>query len=223
MNPRFIVYFLYVAFALLILNIWAYYKSDAYREFIDTIKYGEQFISDEYRWPQDSSWSIVSTGTLIFTGQTQSATGQSVTWSQNKVWLPALLPSEEKILGLFDDYKLKRLLVHPSMFNLTTEFPDDYYEYYSPELTLYILSTKNYRETVNIFEAMATELPFFINKTNSFGTNSFFINVKSGFEDEYVRFIFEYDQKVFWLKIQKKLYNTIRDTIKNFEKREKAS
>jgi len=100
-------------------------------------------------------------------------------------------------LNLFNEYKLKKLLVHPSLFDMTTEYPDEYFEYYSENLTLYIFSTKNYKEVVNIFEAFATELPFLLNKTNSIGTNSFFINVKPEFQDEFVRVVFEYKQKVF--------------------------
>lgn len=232
MSSRTIIYYLYAWFFLLALNIWGYYGSSAYRNFIDTLKYGDTpMVTDEITPAQEkiksfSTWVISMTWTTAFPWKKTivSASGSTnATGSMSWIWTTgtmsggvlSLSPEEEVVLNAFKDYKLKRLLVHPSLFDMTTEFPDDYFEYYSENLTLYIFPTKNYKETVSIFEAFATELPFLLNKTDSIGTNSFFINVKPEFQDDYVRIVFEYKQKVFWLKIKKDEYNTARNVIKN--------
>ena len=222
MTSRTIIYYLYVWFFLLALNIWAYYGSDTYRKFIDTLKYGDTIkVNDDINIEQekiliDGTGNISSSWNLVLSKLTWVTNTWMISWTGSKSLTGIVLwPDEEKILNLFNEYKLKKLLVHPSLFDMTTEYPDEYFEYYSENLTLYIFSTKNYKEVVNIFEAFATELPFLLNKTNSIGTNSFFINVKPEFQDEFVRVVFEYKQKVFWLKIKKDEYNRARIMIKN--------
>ncbi len=231
MSSRTIIYYLYVWFFLLALNIWAYYGSDTYRNFIDTLKYGQTVkVTDDITVEQEqkthfstgtigtssgkivSSWTGVSSKPLIKT-QTGATTG---TWAKSLSWV-SLTSEEDTVLNAFNEYKLKKLLVHPSLFDLTTEYPDDYFEYYSDDITLYIFSTKTYKQIVDVFQAFASELPFLLNKTDSFGTNSFFINVKPEFQDEFTRVVFEYKQKVFLLKIKKNQYNRVRIMLKNLK------
>lgn len=165
-----------------------------------------------------ASWKIVLSGTGVLSETPTQTQSGSTTWTGTKSLSGvSLTPVEESVVNVFSDYKLKKLLVHPSLFDLTTEYPDDYFEYYSDDITLYVFSTKNYKQVVNVFEAFATELPFLLNKTDSFGTNSFFLNVKPEFQDEFTRVVFEYKQKVFWLKIKKNQYNRVRIMLKNLK------
>ena len=58
----------------------------------------------------------------------------------------------KNILKLFEEYKLKEIELKSNLFDLTEEYPDDYFEYYSKNLTLYLFPTKNYEEIKDIFE-----------------------------------------------------------------------
>jgi hypothetical protein len=183
---------------------------------------------EQERTKSFSTWAIISSWTTIIWGNKTpvlptktwsiTQTGSS-TWTGNTTWtgaLPMISVEEEEVLHTFKQYQFKKLLVHPALFDLTPEYPDEYLEYYSENLTLYMFSTKKYREIVSIFEAFTTQLPFAINKTNTAGENSFFINLKPELDD-YVRIVFEYKQKVFWLKIKKDEYNKVRIMLKNLQ------
>jgi hypothetical protein len=52
----------------------------------------------------------------------------------------------------FSNYDLTSLNTHSSLMDVTEEYPDKYFEYYSPELTIYNFPTKNYNEVREIFE-----------------------------------------------------------------------
>ncbi|MDR1988018.1 MAG: hypothetical protein LBQ24_04675 [Candidatus Peribacteria bacterium] len=54
------------------------------------------------------------------------------------------------------------------MFDITTEYPDNYIEYYSKELTVYFFPTRTYNEIYNIFKVLEYELPFKMNPLNNF-------------------------------------------------------
>ncbi|MDR3150867.1 MAG: hypothetical protein LBU14_04670 [Candidatus Peribacteria bacterium] len=58
--------------------------------------------------------------------------------------------------------------INTTLFDITTEYPDNYLEYYSKELTLYFFPTKKYSEVYDIFDTLRHELPFTINETNNF-------------------------------------------------------
>jgi len=51
---------------------------------------------------------------------------------------------------------------------LTDEYPDNYFEYYSKDLTLYLFPTKNYNDIKGIFNVLSYDLPFSINEINNF-------------------------------------------------------
>jgi hypothetical protein len=58
--------------------------------------------------------------------------------------------------------------MNSSIFDITDEYPDNYFEYYSKDLVLYIFPTKTYSEIHDIFSVLDDELPFILNETNSF-------------------------------------------------------
>jgi hypothetical protein len=58
--------------------------------------------------------------------------------------------------------------VNANLFDLTNEYPDEYLEYYSKDLTLYFFTTKRYTDLKDIFNVLSEELPFDINEINNF-------------------------------------------------------
>jgi hypothetical protein len=54
------------------------------------------------------------------------------------------------------------------LFDLTDEYPDNYFEYYSRDLTVYLFPTKNYKDLYNIFDVLSKELPFSLKEVNNF-------------------------------------------------------
>jgi hypothetical protein len=71
-------------------------------------------------------------------------------------------------LKIFSSYDLKELEINTTLFDITTEYPDSYIEYYSKGLTLYFFPTRTYNEIYDIFKVLEYELPFKINPVNNF-------------------------------------------------------
>lgn len=150
----------------------------------------------EWKWASISLWD------------TSSSSEKDVTLNDNT----------QKILAMFEEYSLKQMMIHGSLFDLTTEYPDEYLEYLSEDVTLYFFPTKKYTEVVDIFFAISQGLPFSINKSNNFWEQSFFINLNKEFQDEYVRIVIESKKDVFWLKIKKDVYNAIKPKLSILKK-----
>lgn len=131
--------------------------------------------------------------------------------------LPLLSVEEEWVKDVFaSEYDIAELLIETRLMSLTREYPDPYHEYYSPEISLYIFSTKSYEEVQKIFELVWDEEGFSLNETNSFGTWSFFINTNEDYNrNDEIRVVFEYQNKAFWLKIKKDEYNTVKTILQN--------
>jgi len=75
---------------------------------------------------------------------------------------------DDVILKNFSSFQLKRIFIHPSLFDLTTEYPDEYFEYSNGNVSLYFFVTKTYDGVFDIFNALSKNLPFKTNQTNSF-------------------------------------------------------
>jgi len=61
---------------------------------------------------------------------------------------------EKEILFLFKDYNFTKLYSHSALFDLTSEYPDKYFEYYSPEATLIMFSTKTYAQVKELLQVI---------------------------------------------------------------------
>ena len=120
---------------------------------------------------------------------------------------------EEEFLNKFTGYKLKELELHPRLFDLTSEYPDNYFEYYSEYLTLYFFGNKPYNEIRDVFEVLTYELPFTLNEVNNFWEKSFYINLDENFEDWVVRLVLLYKNRTFWLKLKKEVYDHVKGKI----------
>lgn len=129
---------------------------------------------------------------------------------------------KQDVLDLFKDFDLeeKEKNKNSSLFWLTNEYPYDYEEYYSQDkkMTLYVFKDKPYEDILNIFDVISYNLYFKIKKVNNFWDKSFFINLDSDLDDNYVRFIFSYKNNNFWLKIKKDWYNEVKTIMKSIWK-----
>ncbi len=122
-----------------------------------------------------------------------------------------------EFLNQFYSYKLTKIEVHSSLFDITTEYPDDYIEYISSNLVFYYFPTKDYDSVLDIIEAISFDLPFSVNKLNNFYGESFYINLNKDISDNFVRIVLNYKNNVFWLKIKKDRYNDVKDILKKLE------
>lgn len=120
------------------------------------------------------------------------------------------------IIKKFPSYDLKLLDINTNLFDLTNEYPDEYFEYYSRDLTLYFFTTKKYNDVLDIFEILEAELPFTINKANNVWEKSFYINLNEDLDDWVVRMVISYNWIVFGLKIKKSEYDGIKNILKKF-------
>jgi len=120
---------------------------------------------------------------------------------------------EEDILSALSKYKLKEVDLHWRLFDLTWEYPDDYFEYYNENINLYFFWNKIYSDVRDIFKVLTYELPFSINDANNFWTKSFYINLNSWFDDDYIRVVLQKSNRIFWFKIKKELYEKMKNDL----------
>lgn len=120
-----------------------------------------------------------------------------------------------KVLDLFNKYETYKIKIHTSLFDLTNEYPNDYFEYYSEQVTLYFFPIGSYDKMYEIFNVLTYDLPFTINEVNNFGEKSFYINLDKEVEDNYTRLVISNRWILFWLKIHKDEYNNIKDILTN--------
>lgn len=209
------------------LNILFYFVSSDYRSFIENLKHPAESLEEisDIELQEDSSlqWA------------------QIIDFEDPNIWISLLeeweysenekdvdiVPIQTKVV-LWKNYKdivdqftaaypLKKIEVNSSLFELTTEYPDYYYEYYSRDVTLYLFYTRTYGELFDIFDYLSGNLPFTLNEVNNFWDNSFFINLREDISDNFVRLVIWDNGVTFWLKIKKDQYNRVKDILLSFE------
>lgn len=207
---RKLVFIIFVATCIFTLNLGFYIFSEDYRFFIKKIKYSDEVVYDDNLEVNDTDTITLreDTGNL----ENLTSTQKSITpeddfqfleevQQEKQLKLPqevlTMRDTEKDVLALFEDYDLKSLIKHSSLFDITTEYPDEYFEYYSNDLALYFFSSKSYTQVFDIFEVLSYDLPYDINETNTFGQASFFINLKEVYTDEFVRLVVQYENKAF--------------------------
>jgi len=217
----------------LTINIGVYFVSEDYRFFLKKIKYKEELVYEERdildeissnsieviqeESQFDELWSDIETGLEENENEytfLDVLSGTAVL-SNEEDTLPELTWSQEQFVGYFDEFNLELLDYNSSLFDLTTEFPDPYYDFYSEDLSLYVFPTKSYEEVEKILEVLSFELPYTLNEVNNFWQNSLYVNIDNAYRDDVVRIVLKYKNKAFWLKIQKDNYNTIKTLLEN--------
>ncbi len=202
-----------VLFSLLVLfglNLILYWFNEDYRFFVKKLKYSGEVI--DVNKDDAVTDEIEPTYVPIELEPQVLEVEEIVEEKQLELW-----ENEKKILSKFFSYDLERVLVHNSLFNLTSEYPDDYFEYVwiDGDMVLYLFPTREYEQILEVFEVISYDLPFELNILNNFWEASFFINVDDEFDDDFVRLVIKSVNGVFWLKIKKDLYNDTKEILKN--------
>ncbi len=211
---------LLIMITVFIVNIWLYSASENYRSFLKGFKNEKSasIVNDDYIIEKDGIetrleddlnkkvelWSVV-----------EEKQWEIVTIKQEIQEVKRLKMSEyeKEMLFLFKDYNFTKLYSHSALFELTDEYPDEYFEYYSPEVTLIMFSTKSYQEVKVILQTIWGLENFSINEVDNFWEESFYINVDKDFDDGSIRIVFTNKWKVFWLKISKNAYNNVKNIL----------
>lgn len=213
-----ILFIIFLIFSFLI-NVIFYYVSDDYRDFLKNLKNDEliikekpSFINDDFSKKEEKK--IDENIEIIKPNNENSIIFNKL--DDNKVEIKSnvsLWKNYLDILDLFLNYDLQELELNTNLFDITSEYPDNYLEYYSKDLTLYFFPTKNYKDVYDIFSVLEYELPFKINELNNYGDNSFFINLNQDINDSFIRIVISNKWVVFWLKIKKNEYNKIKEKL----------
>ncbi|MDD3794242.1 MAG: hypothetical protein PHI37_05485 [Candidatus Gracilibacteria bacterium] len=213
-----ILFIIFLIFSFFI-NVVFYYISDDYRLFLKNIKNDSNIskIDDSFlpiKSQEIEKIDIIDNDIEIVKPSDENDVIFNNT--DNKVQIKSgisLGKNYIEILDIFSGYDFQELELNTNLFDITDEYPDNYLEYYSRDLTLYFFPTKGYKDLYNIFSVLEFELPFKINETNSFGDNSFFINLNQDINDNFIRIVISHKGVVFGLKIKKNEYNSIKEKL----------
>lgn len=219
-----------------IANIGLYYVSETYRSFLQNIKNEDKNIiaSDEYsiepseitntlnkelneELDKEISLKYKEYGIVEKEENTQGKIEEIASIKIKNVESKQLKMSayEKEILFLFGEYNFTKLNSHWSLLDLTSEYPEEYFEYYLPDLTLIFFSTKTYNQVKEVFEVEQDNWNYKLNEVDNFWDESFYLNFDPGFDDWYIRIVFTKKWKVFWLKISKNEYTSVKNILKS--------
>jgi len=211
-----IIFFLIIIFTL---NIILYYSSEDYKFFIKKLKKSNEVIytkedvniSDNIDENNLKSKKITLKESTVKENKSNTIqiSRKKKTKKETILW-----KNYKDILYIFSKYNLSKLEIEWNLFDLTNEYPDNYYEYYSPNLTLYLFTTKSYEEVKDIMKVISYEVPYTIKEINNFEDKSFYINLKENINDNNIRVVISRKNIVFWLKIKKNSYNDIKEILK---------
>lgn len=216
-----ILFIIFLIFSFFI-NVVFYYISDDYRQFLKEIKTDSSISniddslisSSENNVPiKSNDFNIDDSFEIVKPSNENDVIFNKI---DDKVQIKSsinLWRNYIEILDIFSNYDFQELELNTNLFDITDEYPDNYIEYYSRDLTLYFFPTKWYKEVYDIFSVLEFELPFKINETNNFWEKSFFINLNQDISDSFVRVVISHKWVVFWLKIKKNEYNLIKEKL----------
>ena len=209
---------LLILLTVFIVNIWLYWASEDYRSFLKSFKNDEvsTIVNDDYIIENDET-DISLEADLdkkINLGNSEveyeewdiATIQQKITEDKRLV----LSEYEKEVLFLFKEFSFTKLLSHSSLLGITDEFPDEYFEYYSPDVTLLMFSNSEYADVKEKLTLIWDLENFSINEIDNFGEESFYINMDEWSDDGNVRVILTNKWKVFWLKISKNEYNNVK-------------
>lgn len=204
-----------------VINLIFYFLSEDYRFFLRKIKDPNEIVYlEEKEYDDKINEEIIDWAEIIET----SNENEKIFEKREETWAMTIKPeitlwkNYTDIIDLFSIYKLYKLEMNSNLFDLTDEYPDNYFEYYSEDLTLYIFPTKNYTDLYDIFSILSDELPFTVNEVNNFWDKSFYINLDESIEDRFVRLVISNKWIVFWLKIKKTEYSLVKEKLSYLNK-----
>ncbi len=215
---KYTLHILVVLISMFFIHVVAYFSLSDYRFFWEKLKNTDEIVYvDTDTIDIDDTFSfenneLISTTNPIETiiEETIEKVPDNIIQTNTKI---VLWEKYQDILRLFSDYSFDTLESNLNLFDITDEYPDYYYEYYHPDMTLYFFPTKRYNDIEDIFSVLAISSPFELNTVNNFGNQSSYINLDENVDDGQVRIIIEYDGITFWLKIKKTQYNTVKELL----------
>ncbi|MDD3646749.1 MAG: hypothetical protein PHH06_05095 [Candidatus Gracilibacteria bacterium] len=240
-NFLYIVFFLIASF---VLNIFVYYFSSDYRDFLKNIKgienelntgdlvvntdlkvdiksigtkKNDENLEKENKKLEREEEYIMDSSSIYATGTINKDDNSSKVEYISVIEELKMTKVEEDLLTKFREYSLKEVELHPRLFDLTSEYPDNYFEYYSDYLTLYFFGNKPYINIKDIFDVLTYELPFTVNEVNNFGDKSFYINLKEDFQDDMIRIVFLYKNRTIGVKVKKDFYSHIKEKLESLQ------
>ena len=217
---RKIIIFIIFLISIFIVNLIFYFISDDYKFFLKKIKNPNDIVYVKNKVFDDTlDNKILDNAEVVSTNKDNEKIFElkEDTWIATLKNEIVLWKNYKDILRLFSIYRLKKLEVNSNLFDITDEYPDNYFEYYSKDLTLYFFPTKNYNDLLDIFDVLSKEWPFSINEINNFWNNSFYINLDKNIEDRFVRIIISNNGIVFWMKIKKTEYSLIKEKLNSLK------
>ena len=217
---RKIIIFIIFLIIIFIVNISFYFLSEDYRFFLKKIKDTNEIVYLDDKNINDDLEPNIPEGAEFVKLSNENEKIFEIkedTWSVSLKKEIVLWKNYRKIIELFSVYRLIKLEMNSNLFDITDEYPDNYFEYYSKDLTLYLFPTKTYTDLNDIFSVLEDELPFSINEVNNFWDNSFYINLNNDIEDRFVRLIIANKWVVFWLKIKKTEYDLVREKLNSLK------
>lgn len=218
---RRIIHVLLFVVLLFLLNLMFYFISDDYKEFIKQAKTGEKTTEQYSTFPDD-----IEVSELLETNVTQPENINDSTddFSFQPIAEETYVAEESKkvlgknyqvILDGFSQFNFESIELTTNLFDITNEYPDDYYEFYSKDLTLYFFDTKTYSEVKDIFQVLSYDVSFTINEVNNFVDASFFINLDEDIQDNFVRIVANYKWVVVGLKVKREQYPQIKKILES--------
>lgn len=224
MFMKLLIKFLFFLLILFFLNVIFYFLSDDYKFFLQNLKHNWEIINQENienknildnnnnNLDNNNSNNILNKDTFkINNNSLNDKSGPK----NNEIKQEVILWSNyKKVLDLFKkEYELKEIEINWTLFELTDEYPDHYYEYYSKELTIYLFTTKTYSQVFEMFNYLQSSLPFSLKELNNLWEKSFYINMRDDVKDNYIRVVISKNGINFWLKIRNDEYNKVKETL----------
>lgn len=215
-----IIFIIFLIFSFFI-NVVFYYVSPDYRDLLKNIKKEnvikmesnlndkdeKKFNSRSLEWDKDI-WIVKDSD------KNSDIFDKSEKWNSADVKDSIVLwKNYRDVLDLFSSYDLQRLEINTSLFDVTNEYPDNYIEYYSKDLTVYFFPTKTYSQVYDIFKVLEYELPFTLNNANNFWEKTFYINLNKDIDDNITRLVVSHKWIAFWIKTKKSEYNLVREKL----------
>ncbi len=208
-----------------ILNIGLYFLNDDYKMFLKWLKQepseSEDILTDDYNINvQDEDDLLEKELKKSFSFLKKES---FIEWKIEEVAIPKKNNGKEvemsennlKILQSFSWYKLIELKAHQDLLDVNDQYPDDYFEYYSSDLTMVFFPTKDYDWVKEIFKLVSYWKKYTLNELNNFGESSFYINLPEALDDWFVRIVLTKNWSTFWLKIKKNQYNQIKKKLQS--------
>ena len=154
---RLIVFLVFLVFLFLV-NVTFYFLSEDYEFFLKKIKnddeivYMDDMIIDDSIRNQlnDSNIAVVEYESVNEIIEDEKEATTFISQEPEKI----LWKNYQKLLDLFAKFSLKPIELTNNLFDLTNEYPDEYYEYYSKDLTLYFFDTKTYNEVYEMGKSL---------------------------------------------------------------------